>query len=104
MKIYVLQNGDNLAEGAAVIKDPSQPIGSNGCVWQGGDVNGSTWEGMGFHAESSIPAAPNTDVLQRIDGAPEVMDAIRARGKPGPALVTGDPQRHRLHGMDAPTS
>jgi len=43
---------------------------------------------VSFHAQ--IPTAPNTDVLQRIDGAPEVMDAIRARIKPGTVLVTTD--------------
>jgi hypothetical protein len=71
MKIYVLQNAGLVAEGDAVIKDTSEPIGSNVFVWQGGDGNGSTWEGVSFHAEPSIPTAPNTDVLQRIDGAPQ---------------------------------
>jgi hypothetical protein len=45
---------------------------------------------VSFHAQPSIPTAPNTDVLQRIDGAPEVMDAIRARIKPGTVLITTD--------------
>jgi hypothetical protein len=80
-------------------------------VWQGGDADGSTWEGMGFHAEPSVPMAPNTHVLQRIDGAPEVMDAIRARIKPGTVLVTTDlpatPETRSGTGftvMDAPMS
>jgi hypothetical protein len=30
MKIYVLQNAGLVAEGDAVIKDTSEPIGSNG--------------------------------------------------------------------------
>lgn len=90
MKIYVLQNADLVAQGAAIIKDPSEPIGSNVFVWQGGDARGSTWEGMGFHADPSVPTAPNTDVLQRIDGAPDVIDAIRDRIKPGTVLVTTD--------------
>jgi hypothetical protein len=37
MKIYVLQNAGLVAEGDAVIKDTSEPIGSNVFVWQGGD-------------------------------------------------------------------
>ena len=105
MKIYVLQNADIVAEGAATIKDPTEPIGSNVFVWQGGDAKGSTWEGMGFHADPSVPTAPNTDVLQRIDGAPDVMDVIRDRIKPGTVLVTTDSagiardaQRQQLHG------
>lgn len=90
MRIYVLQNADLIGEGAAIIKDPSEPIGSNVFVWQGGDAQGSTWQGMGFHADPSVPTAPNTDVLQRIDGAPDVMDVIRDRIKPGTVLVTTD--------------
>ena len=90
MKIYVLQNADIVAEGAATIKDPARPIGSNVFVWQGGDAKGSTWDGMGFHADPTVPMAPNTNVLQRIDGAPDVMDVIRDRIKPGTVLVTID--------------
>jgi hypothetical protein len=80
-------------------------------VWQGGDTHGSTWEGMGFHAGPSVPTAPDTDVLQRIDGAPDVMDVIRDRIKPGTVLVTTDlsasPETRSGSGftvMDAPTS
>jgi hypothetical protein len=40
MKIYVLQNAEIVAEGAAFIKNPTQPIGSNVFVWQGGDAHG----------------------------------------------------------------
>jgi hypothetical protein len=54
MKIYVLQNAEIVAEGAAIIKDPSEPIGSNVFVWQGGNTHGSSWEGMGFHACPSV--------------------------------------------------
>ena len=73
MKIYVLQNAEIVAEGAAIIKDSSEPIGSNVFVWCG-NTHGSSWEGMGFHACPSVPTAPDTNVLQRIDGAPDVMD------------------------------
>ena len=45
---------------------------------------------MGFHADPTVPMAPNTNVLQRIDGAPDVMDVIRDRIKPGTVLVTTD--------------
>ncbi len=89
-KIYVLQNADIVAEGEATIDNPSEPLGSNVFVWQGGDAKGSTWAAMGFHADPTVPMAPNADVLQRIDGAPEVMGAIRARIGPGTVLVTTD--------------
>jgi hypothetical protein len=88
--IYVLENANIVAEGAAIIQNPSEPLGSNVFVWQGGDAKGSTWESMGFHAGPTAPATAGTDLLQRIDGAPEVMDAIRARIKPGTVLVTTD--------------
>lgn len=89
-KIYVLENANLVAEGAAIIQNPSEPLGSNVFVWQGGDAKGSIWESMGFHAGPTAPTAPDTDLLQRIDGAPEVMDAIRARIKLGTVLVTTD--------------
>jgi L,D-transpeptidase catalytic domain len=89
-KIYVLQNGAIVAEGAAAIDDPSKPLGSNVFVWQGGDPEGSSWEGMGFIAAGEGATAPNTAVIERIDGSDEVMDAIRKRMKPGTVLVTTD--------------
>jgi hypothetical protein len=111
MKIYVLQNADIVAEGAATIKDPAEPIGSNVFVWQGGDVKGSTWDAMGFHADPTGSTTPSTDLLQRIDGAPDVMDVIRDRIKPGTVLVTTDlpasPDTRSGSGftvMDAPSS
>ena len=45
---------------------------------------------MGFHADPALATTPNADVLQRIDGAPGVMDAVRARIKPGTVLATTD--------------
>jgi hypothetical protein len=85
-RIYVLQNGTIVAEGDANIKDPGE--GTNVFVWQGGDPNGSSWKGMGFHADAGGATAPNTAVLERIEGSPDVMDAIRKRMKPGTVLVT----------------
>ena len=46
--IYVIQNGDIVAEGKAEIDDPSKPLGSNVFVLQGGDENGFTWEATGL--------------------------------------------------------
>ena len=48
MKIYVLQNADIVAEGAATIKDPTEPIGSNVFVWQGAGCQGLDlgWHGV----------------------------------------------------------
>ena len=89
-RIYVVENGDILAEGDAIIKDPSRPLGSHVFIWQGGDRKGSTWLGIGFHPIPGSAMAPDKDVLERIDGAPSVMHAIRTRMKPGTVLVTTD--------------
>jgi hypothetical protein len=89
-RIYVLQGGAIAAEGSANIKDPSKPIGSNVFIWQGGDKNGSTWQGLGFVADEEGAAAPNAAVLERIEGSDEVMDAVKKRLKPGTVLVTTD--------------
>lgn len=89
-RIYVLENGEIVATGDAVIRDPTEPLGSNVFVWRGGDAAGSTWEGMGFHADPNGAVAPQTTVLERIDGSPGVMDAIRERIRPGTVLVTTD--------------
>ncbi len=91
--IYVLEDGSLVAQGAAIIKDPSVPLGSNVFVWKGGDASGnpgSTWDGLAFQTESGAIAAPDTALIQRIDGAPDVMEAIRKLIRPGAVLVTTD--------------
>ncbi|MGD9503105.1 MAG: L,D-transpeptidase [Methyloceanibacter sp.] len=89
-RIYVLQGGAIVAEGEANIKDPAKPIGSNVFIWQGGDKDGSSWDGMGFHADGEGAVAPSTAVLERIEGSDEVMAAVKKRLKPGTVLVTTD--------------
>ncbi|HEX3945181.1 MAG TPA: L,D-transpeptidase family protein [Rhizomicrobium sp.] len=89
-RIYVLENGIIVAQGDAMIRNPSQPLGSNVFIWQGGNVNGSSWQGMGFHAELNGALVPGTGTLERIDGSPDLMNAIRARLRPGSVLVTTD--------------
>jgi hypothetical protein len=89
-KIYVLVDATIVAEGNAIIKDPEQPLGSNVFVWQGGDAAGSTWQGMGFQSAPVDVSDPKTSTLERIDGAADVMNAIRSRLKPGTVLATTD--------------
>jgi hypothetical protein len=89
-RIYVLRNGAIVAQGDANIEDPSKPLGSNVFVWQGGDPQGSSWEGMGFYADSEGATAPNTSVLERIKGSSDVMAAISKSMKLGTVLVTTD--------------
>lgn len=89
-RIYVLENGAIVAQGDATIRNPLQPLGSNVFIWQGGNANGSSWQGMGFHAQVNGAIAPDTNTLERIDGSQDVMKAIRARLRPGTVLVTTD--------------
>ena len=53
-------------------------------------TKGSSWEGTGFHADETGATAPNSAVLERIEGSPDVMEAIGKRIKPGTLLVTTD--------------
>jgi hypothetical protein len=72
---------------------------------QGGDKNGSTWDGMGFHADEAGATAPNTAVLERIEGSPQVMDAIKKRIKPGTTDLPATPETRSDKSfvvMDAP--
>ena len=45
---------------------------------------------MGFHPDGEGAVAPNSAVLERIEGSEQVMDAIKQRLKPGTVLVTTD--------------
>ena len=111
MKIYVLQNADIVAQGDG---DHQGPDGADRL--QRVRVAGRRCQGLdlgrhGLPCRPHRPTAPNTDVLQRIDGAPDVMDVIRDRIKPGTVLVTTDspaqPDTRSGSGftvMDAPSS
>jgi hypothetical protein len=86
--IYVLQNGDIVAEGKATIADPSKPLGSNVFILEKGDENGFTWTASGFSANRRGAKAPNTSVVERIVPPQNVRDAIDERMKPGMVFIT----------------
>ena len=74
-------------------------------LWLAGNADGSTREGMGFRAEPTVLAAPNTEVLS---GAPHTRSE---RIKPDTVLVATDlaatPEPYSDAGftvIDAPTS
>ena len=46
--IYVIQNGDIVAEGKAEIDDPGKKLGSNVFILQKGDEDGFTWQATGY--------------------------------------------------------
>ena len=46
--IYVIQNGDIVAEGKAEIDDPGKKLGSNVFILEKGDEDGFTWQATGY--------------------------------------------------------
>lgn len=88
--IYVIQNGDIVAEGKAEIANPKKPLGSNVFVLEGGDENGFTWEATGFSSGGKSASKPDTSTVERITPPPEVQAAIDKRMAPGMVLVTTD--------------
>jgi hypothetical protein len=46
--IYVIQNGDIVADGRAEIADPDKKLGSNVFILEKGDEDGFTWQATGY--------------------------------------------------------
>jgi hypothetical protein len=88
--IYVLQNGDIVAQGKVKIANPTKPLGSHVFVLQKGDENGFTWHASGFETGKGRASKPNTSVVERITPPQDVLDAINKRLKPGTVFVTTD--------------
>jgi len=111
--IFVLQNGEIVAQGQVTIANPAKPLGSHVFVLQKGDERGFTWVASGFETDARRRAAkPDTSVVERITPPQEVQDAIDQRMKPGMVFVTTDlpagPDTRTTDKtfkvMDAPTS
>ncbi len=88
--MYVMQNGEIVAEGKATIANPSKPLGSHVFVLQGGDEKGFTWQASGFDTGRRGAVKPNTSVVERVTPPQNVLDAINERMKPGMVFVTTD--------------
>jgi hypothetical protein len=88
--IYVLQNGEIVAQGKATIANPSKPLGSHVFVLQGGDEKGFTWQAVGFNTGRGGAAKPTTAVVERVTPPPDVFEAINQRMKPGMVFITTD--------------
>jgi hypothetical protein len=87
--IYVIQNGDIVAQGTAEIEDPGKPLGSNVFILEKGDENGFTWVASGYSSGSNAKK-PSTSVVERITPPQDVQKAIDERMKPGMVFVTTD--------------
>ncbi len=88
--IYVIQNGDIVAQGKATIADPGKPLGSNVFILKGGDEDGFTWQASGFSTGKKDAKKPSTAVVERITPPQDVQAAIDERMKPGMVFVTTD--------------
>jgi hypothetical protein len=88
--IYVIQNGDIIAEGKAEIADPDKKLGSNVFILQKGDEDGFTWEATGYSTGKKAARKPNSSVVKRVTPPPDVQAAIDERMKPGMVFVTTD--------------
>src|SRR5918993_1736315 len=88
--IYVLQNGEIVAQGKATIANPSKPLGSHVFVLQGGDEKGFTWQASGFDTGSRRAVKPTTSVVERVAPPENVQKAINERMKPGMVFITTD--------------
>ena len=87
--IFVIQNGDIVAEGKAEIADPGKKLGSNVFILEKGDEDGFTWEATGY-STGKTAAKPSTSVVQRVKPPADVQAAIDEHMKPGMVFITTD--------------
>ena len=88
--IYVIQNGDIVAQGTAEIEDPKKPLGSNVFILQKGDEDGFTWQATGYSTGKKGAAKPSSSIVERIKPPADVQAAIDERMKPGIVFITTD--------------
>ena len=87
--IYVIQNGDIVAEGKAEIADPGKKLGSNVFILEKGDEDGFTWQATGY-SSGKTAAKPSALVVERVKPPADVQTAIDERMKPGMVFITTD--------------
>ena len=88
--IYVIQNGDIVAQGTVEIAEPKKPLGSHVFILENGNEDGFTWHASGFSIGKGSAKQPSASVVERITPPPEVQAAIDERMKPGMVFVTTD--------------
>jgi hypothetical protein len=88
--IYVIQNGDIVAEGKAEIKDPGKKLGSNVFILEKGNEDGFTWQATGYSTGKKGASKPSSSIVERIKPPAGVQAAIDERMKPGMVFVTTD--------------
>lgn len=97
MTATILENGEIVAQGKAVIKDPDRALGAHVFVLMDAHDGhkGMVWHGMGHHPDDNVnvPDA-ETAVIRRISADKAVINAMTARMHPGMVLVTTDLPAH----------
>src|SRR6478752_664568 len=88
--IYVIQNGDIVAQGNAEIEDPDKKLGSNVFILVKGDEDGFTWQATGYSTGKQAASTPSSSIVERIKPPADVQAAIDERMKPGMVFVTTD--------------
>ncbi len=88
--IYVIQNGDIVAQGTAEIADPKKKLGSNVFILEKGGEEGFMWQASGYATGKGRAKAPSTSVVERVTPPPDVQKEIDARMTPGMVFVTTD--------------
>ena len=88
--IYVIQNGDIVAQGKAEIEDPDKKLGSNVFILVKGDEDGFTWQATGYSTGKQAASTPSSSIVERIKPPADVQAAIDERMKPGMVFVTTD--------------
>jgi hypothetical protein len=88
-KVVLLENGEIIAQGAASIADPQQPLGSHVFVLSEAADKHTQWHGIGHHGDARAQLS-DLGTLRRI-GCEENLNAlIHERMHPGAILTTTD--------------
>jgi hypothetical protein len=96
-RIFILESGRIVAEGAAFIDRPDEPLGSH--VFILADTHdarrGLAWHAIGHHPQAAggFPE-PEEAVIKRLKADAQVLEAMKVRMHPGMVLVMTDLPAH----------
>lgn len=96
-RVYILEAGEVVAEGEAIIDQPDEPLGSHAFILVDTHdaVRGLMWHAVGYHHEDAAGfAEPEEAVLKRLRAEADVLDAMKARMHAGLVLVVTDLPAH----------
>jgi hypothetical protein len=96
-RIFVLENGEIVAEGTARIKDPGTALGSHVFVLSRphDGRRGLQWHAIGFHhTDATGFAQPEESIIKRVGADQKVIDVMKQKMHPGMTLVLTDLPAH----------